>query len=63
MIGERTGASYGLGDTVTVKLMEAAPVTGGLRFELADGGSRPRPPRPGQSGPAENQARFKPKKR
>src|ERR1019366_1900403 len=39
MTGERTGTSYGLGDTVTVKLVEAAPVTGGLRFELAEGGS------------------------
>jgi ribonuclease R len=61
MIGERTGASYGLGDTVTVKLVEAAPVTGGLRFELA-GGTAPthRPPgRPNQR----KTSRFKSKNR
>ena len=61
MIGERTGTSYGLGDYVTVKLMEAAPVTGGLRFELAEGSV------PGGRGTARSTARksprFKPKKR
>ncbi len=67
MRGERTGTNYGLGDTISVKLMEAAPVTGGLRFELAEGGrksARPhRPQKPGNaSGPRENR-RFKPKKR
>jgi len=60
MTGERTGTSYGLGDTVTVKLVEAAPVTGGLRFELAEGGS------PGQrrtAGPKpQKPARFRSKK-
>ena len=30
MVGERSGISFGLGDTIPVKLMEAAPVTGGL---------------------------------
>jgi ribonuclease R len=34
LIGERSGAAYRLGDPVEVKLLEAAPVTGGLRFEL-----------------------------
>lgn len=61
MTGERTGASYGLGDSVTVKLMEAAPVTGGLRFELAGAvasGHR-RPARQGTPKPG----RFKSKKR
>ena len=41
--------AYGLGDTLPVKLVEAAPVTGGLRFELAEGGKtgrRARPARP-----------------
>ena len=61
MIGERTGTSYGLGDGVSVKLVEAAPVTGGLRFELAAGGTQGerRPARQNQHKPA----RFKPKKR
>jgi ribonuclease R len=66
MRGERSGATYGLGDTVPVKLMEAAPITGGLRFELADGESRParthRPVRPGKPKRPEKR-RFKPKKR
>jgi ribonuclease R len=61
MIGERTGASYGLGDTVTVKLVEAAPVTGGLRFELA-GGATPAPRRTARPG-ARKTSRFKSKNR
>ena len=60
MIGERSGVSYRLGDTVKAKLMEAAPVTGGLRFELADGAPAQR--RPARPAP-HKQARFKPKKR
>ncbi len=34
LIGERTGATYRLGDAVEVKVAEAAPMTGGLRFDL-----------------------------
>lgn len=34
LIGERTGAAFRLGDPVLVRLEEAAPVSGGLRFEL-----------------------------
>ena len=46
MVGARTGERYRLGDRVTVKLVEAAPVAGALRFELLssgrlDGGARP----------------------
>ena len=67
MVGERTGTRYGLGDTIQVKLMEAAPITGGLRFELADGGA-PAPARTGKfrpGNPTQNKpkGRFKPKKR
>ena len=40
MIGDRTGERYGLGDKVTVKLVEAAPVAGALRFELLSEGGR-----------------------
>jgi ribonuclease R len=36
LIGERTGTVYRLGDIVTVRLAEAAPLTGGLRFDLAE---------------------------
>jgi ribonuclease R len=34
LVGERSGTAYALGETVTVRLREAAPLTGGLRFEL-----------------------------
>jgi ribonuclease R len=43
MTGDRTGISYRLGDAVTVRLAEAAPIAGALRFEiLAEGGKRQR---------------------
>jgi ribonuclease R len=45
MVGSRTGASYRLGDRVTVKLVEAAPVAGALRFELLSEGRPARPRR------------------
>lgn len=35
LVGDRTGTAYKLGDYVDVRLAEAAPLTGGLRFELA----------------------------
>jgi ribonuclease R len=38
LIGDHTGESYRLGDHVTVKLVEAAPVAGALRFELLSEG-------------------------
>ena len=38
LIGDHTGETYRLGDTVTVKLVEAAPVAGALRFELLSEG-------------------------
>src|SRR5712672_647232 len=34
LIGERSGETHRLGDRVTVRLVEAAPVAGALRFEL-----------------------------
>lgn len=34
LVGDRTGESWRLGDRVHVKLVEAAPVAGALRFEL-----------------------------
>jgi ribonuclease R len=36
MIGDRSGTTYKLGDIVAVRLVEAAPLTGGLRFDLAE---------------------------
>src|SRR5215510_9202333 len=43
MVGARSGESYRLGDPVTVKLVEAAPVAGALRFEILSEGRRGRP--------------------
>ena len=40
MVGSRSGETYRLGDPVTVKLVEAAPVAGALRFELVSNGRR-----------------------
>ena len=36
LIGERTGITYNLGNAIRVKLAEATPITGGLRFELPE---------------------------
>ena len=38
LIGQGTGESWRLGDTVSVKLVEAAPVAGALRFEMLSEG-------------------------
>ncbi len=38
MIGRSSGETYRLGDTVRVKLVEAIPVAGALRFELMSAG-------------------------
>ncbi len=40
LIGERTGETYRLGDPVSVRLVEAAPVAGALRFEILSEGKR-----------------------
>ncbi len=45
MVGARSGESYRLGDPVTVKLVEAAPVAGALRFALLSEGRAGRPGR------------------
>jgi ribonuclease R len=42
LIGDRSGTKYSMGDTLTVRLMEAAPLTGGLRFELTEANVPPR---------------------
>ena len=43
LIGERTGTVYHLGQPVTISLKEASPVTGGLIFEMLEGGDKPKP--------------------
>ncbi|HEU0096975.1 MAG TPA: RNB domain-containing ribonuclease, partial [Rhizomicrobium sp.] len=67
LVGQRTRVSYGMGNVLSVKLMEAAPLTGGLRFSLADGSDdaprREGKPRPGKPGKKDHKGRFKLKKR
>jgi ribonuclease R len=54
VIGRRTGEMHRLGDTVEVKLVEAIPLAGALRFELLSEGrvlprkDRPQPPERGR---------------
>jgi ribonuclease R len=40
MTGTGTGTTYRLGDLIEVKLVEAAPFAGALRFEIVGGGRR-----------------------
>jgi ribonuclease R len=70
LIGSRTRVAYGMGDLLKVELMEAAPLTGGLRFALAGSGSdsgtgtRQAPKsRPGKAGKPPKKDRFRGKKR
>lgn len=48
MIGERTGERFRIGDRVEVRLLEAAPMAGALRFEILSEGERVKPPGPGR---------------
>ncbi|WP_061935606.1 ribonuclease R [Aureimonas sp. AU22] len=75
LVGERTRLGYRLGDTVEVKLVEAAPLQGSMRFEMlteprelpGTTGSfhkvRPRSSRPGRPPRAKNVAGKVRKKR
>ena len=40
LVGTRTGVNFRLGDSVEVKLLEAAPFAGALRFEMLSKGAR-----------------------
>ena len=51
LVGHRTGETFRLGDTVDVRLVEAAPVAGALRFEILGGGSGGSRRDPGRAGP------------
>ncbi len=57
MIGDRTGTTYSLGDIVRVRLAEAAPLTGGLRFDLAEAAEAPRARRPAMIRPRSKRRR------
>jgi ribonuclease R len=50
LVGQATGETYRLGDRVTVKLVEAIPVAGALRFELLSEGSHEPALRGGRRG-------------
>ncbi|TVQ57488.1 MAG: ribonuclease R [Rhodobacteraceae bacterium] len=43
LTGERTGRTIGVGARAVVRLVEAAPITGGLRFELLEAEGAPMP--------------------
>src|SRR5215813_2752370 len=48
LVGQGSGETYRLGDHVTVRLVEAAPVAGALRFELLSEGRVGKRPPPGR---------------
>jgi len=50
LTGDHTGESYRLGDAITVKLVEAAPVAGALRFEILSEGRYESAPKGGKRG-------------
>jgi ribonuclease R len=56
MIGSQSGETYRLGDPVFVKLVEAAPVAGALRFELLSEGRYDRSRLPAHSAKARKQS-------
>jgi len=43
LIGERSGDTYQMGDRLEVKLVEATPVSGGMRFEVVSEGKEGKP--------------------
>jgi ribonuclease R len=62
LIGQSSGETYRLGDRVTVRLVEAAPVAGALRFEILSNGhagKRPPPERRGRSSERSQQPNRK----
>ena len=57
LVGDRTGEMHRIGDRVEVRLVEAAPVAGALRFELLSEGSY------ADGGKAGSKARLRPLRR
>ncbi len=62
LIGQRSGEKFQLGDQVEVKLLEVAPVSGGLRFEMVSDGRQGKPP-PQRQGRPTRLSRQTPKPR
>jgi ribonuclease R len=44
LIGERSGDTYQLGDRLEVRLVEATPISGGMRFEVVSAAREGKPP-------------------
>jgi ribonuclease R len=67
LIGDRSGETHRLGDPVTVRLVEAAPVAGALRFELLSEGRaglrRPKPQQKHSAPPRRDDGRKNKKRR
>ncbi|BCJ91126.1 ribonuclease R [Terrihabitans soli] len=61
LIGEHTGEAFRLGDEVEVRLVEAVPVAGALRFEVLSEGRRMKPPGRGKRGMRRTRAEGRPK--
>src|ERR1700761_5113226 len=59
LVGERTGTTYKMGDHIAVRLAEAAPLTGGLRFEMAEDNAAPKRPSGGKPKFSRNKPRGK----
>ncbi|HWU27213.1 MAG TPA: RNB domain-containing ribonuclease, partial [Rhizomicrobium sp.] len=57
LVGDRSGMAYVLGDILNVRLVEAAPLTGGLRFELTEANEPKRTLRPPPKFAAKRTAR------
>jgi ribonuclease R len=60
LVGDRTGHMFRLGDEVDVRLVEAIPTAGALRFEML---SDPRRGSPTAKGPRRGGMRFRPRAR
>jgi ribonuclease R len=45
--GQQSGTTYSIGQRLRLRLAEANPLTGALKFELEEGGSAPVEPRGG----------------
>jgi ribonuclease R len=65
LTGEKSGRVVGLGQRVLARLAEAAPITGGLLFELleVEGRRLPTPPRSGKGGPRRQLGKSRLRKR
>lgn len=65
LVGERTRTTYQLGDIIDVRLAEATPLTGGLRFELTSKNNSVLEPslKPARKSRSSKQAKKSPKSR